>query len=277
MIRRSAPTPAAAAAPPAPVRGGDTTGTRAAIGALAISPELTVDVRRAVWLPESQSLVIADTHLGYAWTQRQRGQLLPLAPDDTVARLEALLADYPARTVILLGDVVHAATPTETLAAPLRDLCGRVVTADRKLVLVLGNHDHGLPECLRAWRLPVTTVLEHTFPGWLFVHGDRPLPAMAEGVTVLSGHEHPSLRLGDGVATSAKVPAFLLNRKAVLLPAFSNWAAGTVSHGGGFLGPVAQQFDYTEAVACFGNRLLRLPFPLVRRMPAPPVENRPSK
>lgn len=217
-------------------------------------------------MPQERTLVIADTHLGYAWTQRLRGQLLPLGDEDTAARVAALLIDYPASRVVILGDVVHSAVVAEKLAPPLRDLCERVVTNERELVLVLGNHDRGLAECLRAWRLPARTMSAVALPGFHLVHGDLPLTDVADDATVLSGHEHPSLQLDDGVATRAKVPAFLLAPRAVLLPAFSAWAAGTVARAGGFQGPVAHGFDYRESVACLGSRVLRLPFPLRRRI-----------
>lgn len=253
----SRPTPQAADGP-----GGRTPGV------LRLSDALTLDARRAAWLPEARALVVADTHLGFAWVQRQRGQLLPLGVDDTLPRLEALLADYPARQVILLGDVVHAAVASERLEQVLRDLVRGVVTPERRLTCVLGNHDRGLPERLRGCGLPVETALEVALPGFQLLHGDRLLSVPLPGTRTLSGHEHPCLRLDDGVATRAKVPAFLVGPDAVLLPAFSSWAAGTVAQPGQFLGPVARQATYTTAVACLGPRLLRLPFPLVR--PAPP-------
>ena len=240
-------------------------GSSARPGMLALSAAITLDVRRAVWLPDVEALVVADTHLGYAWVQRQRGQLLPLGLEDTLPRLEALLADYPARQVIVLGDVVHAALATDRMAEAVRELVQTIVTPTRRLSFVLGNHDRGLPDRLRTWGLPVTTVAEVSLPGFRLVHGDQAVASPGPGTRILSGHEHPSLLLDDGVATRAKVPAFLVGPDAVLLPAFSRWAAGSLAQPGHFSGPVARQASYTTAVACLGERLLRLPFPLPRR------------
>lgn len=231
------------------------------MGTLEISPGIFLDARRAVWLPGSGILAVADTHLGFAWVQRRRGQLVPITRDDTASRLEQLAAHYSVRTVVILGDVVHEAVAGEVLSGLLQELCDRLVQSGRQLVFVLGNHDRGLPRQVQSAKLPVSVVSRFSIPGFEFVHGDQPQPADLGG-QVLSGHEHPSLVLGDGVATRAKVPCFLVAPRAILLPAFSEWAAGTIARPGQFLGPVANETPYTSAVACLGPRLLRLVFPL---------------
>ncbi len=233
----------------------------AGASSLTVEPGIVLDVRRAAWLPAAKILALADTHLGFAWVQRRRGQLLPLTDDDTVARIRALLADYPAQTVAILGDVVHQTLAVDALRELLSELCEAVVQPGRALSLILGNHDSGLAERVAKWQLPVTPVRELSLPGWQLVHGDKPVKGQPEVMT-LSGHEHPCVTLGDGVATRAKVPAFLLGKRALLLPAFSSWAAGTNAHPGGFSGPVANASQYSHAIVCLGPRLLRLPFPV---------------
>ena len=242
---------------------------------LTVEPGIVLDGRRAAWLPTVKILALADTHLGFAWVQRRRGQLLPLTDDDTVPRLRSLLTDYPAQTVAILGDVVHQAVAVDALRDLLRELCEAVVRPGRVLCLVLGNHDSGLIERVAKWHLPVPVARELSLPGWQLVHGDQPVKAQPDAMT-LSGHEHPCVTLGDGVATRAKVPAFLLGKQSLLLPAFSSWAAGTSAHPGGFSGPVANASQYSHAIACLGPRLLRLPFPVpTHPVPgAPPVRPR---
>jgi len=66
---------------------------------------------------------VADVHLGYAWTQRQRGALLPLAEvGETASRLLALQAEYRPATLVLLGDLVHGPPLAEPVEAGVRDL-----------------------------------------------------------------------------------------------------------------------------------------------------------
>jgi hypothetical protein len=222
---------------------------------------VVVDARRAVWLPEEQALIVADTHLGYAWVQRHRRQLVPLGVDDTNDRLASLLLDYPARTVVVLGDVVHAAVGQVPLGPILREFCQRLQASERKLVLVLGNHDRGLTDQLRRESLPILAVAEYALGDKILVHGDQAPETWESGKLILSGHEHPCVKLSDGVATHVKVPCFLRGPENLILPAFSSWAAGTVPRPGGFLGPIAARAGLVEAIACMGPRLLRMPHP----------------
>ncbi len=226
-------------------------------GRLTLDPALVLDARRAVWLPLARVLAVADTHLGYAWVQRARGHLLPLGPpDDTLDRLGSLVRDYQPDRLVILGDVVHAAREvpglSEALAAVEQLVPGRVT-------FVLGNHDRCLAECLVKWGIGAACTTELNVPGFQLLHGDREPGPLPPGARRLSGHEHPSVVLGDGLATQLKVPAFIIGRHGIVLPAFSSWAAGGVIGRGGFMGPVAAGIGIESRVACLGPRLLRLP------------------
>ncbi len=224
---------------------------------LALDDALVLDARRAAYLPGPRILAVADTHLGHAWVQRARGQLVPIGtPDDALPRLSDLVRDHGARRLVVVGDVVHAA-----LDVPgLRELLGRVASvAPDGVVFVLGNHDRRLAERLREWGLGFECTDRLAIPGFEFVHGDRDPGPVAPGTRRISGHEHPAMILGDGVATSAKVPVFLVGRGGVVLPAFSDWAGGCVVGEDRFLGPVAASLRIDARVACLGPRLLRLP------------------
>lgn len=231
-------------------------------GQLQLFDDLVLDARRVAWLPREATLVVPDVHLGFAWTQRFRGSLLPVeTPDDTLDRLAALQADYHPRRILFLGDLVHAALDVPMIRAELDELVARLGRAT-ELVLTLGNHDRRLPNLLAEWKLPVRVEPALTLGRFRLLHGDlaaaEELLASPDRLTLI-GHEHPSLTLGDGVATSARCPAFLLADDTVVLPAFSNWASGCNVARGEFLGPVAGAAKFHTAVACVGSRLLRLP------------------
>src|ERR1041385_6782379 len=82
---------------------------------------IVFDARRAVYFREHDLLAVADLHLGYAWTHRAQGQLMPVSPKDNVLdRLAALLVDYQPARLVLLGDIVHRALPVPAL---LDELC----------------------------------------------------------------------------------------------------------------------------------------------------------
>ena len=219
-----------------------------------------LDARRAVFLPALRTLAVADLHLGYAWAQRRRGQLLPIAPpDDTLPRLRALCADWNPEVVVVLGDFVHAAADVEGIRAAVSDVLGGL-PASVRWEIVLGNHDHRLPARLAEWGLQVPCHPSLDTGGFRFVHGDVLPPEPMPSAWTLSGHEHPALVLGDGGTTSLRVPAFLVGERRVILPPFSNWAAGSVVGRQPFLGEWARRSRFRAAVACLGPRLLPIPW-----------------
>jgi uncharacterized protein len=223
----------------------------------AVSDQLTLDARRAAWLPQERVLAVADLHLGYAWAHRLAGQLLPItAREDTLARLQALQRDYRPEKMVVLGDIVHRAVALP----PLREELSRLVeglASGSELLFLTGNHDADLPPLLDRWHLPVKVAASATIGSFLLVHGDEAVPKKSQGrKRIVMGHEHPSITIGDGVTTSQKCPCFLVSQEVVVLPAFSLWAAGSNSRAGAYLSHIALRARFSHAVAICGDRLL---------------------
>jgi metallophosphoesterase superfamily enzyme len=161
----------------------------------------------------------------------------------------------------LLGDIVHRAVPVrpvrEALLAALDCLPSQLtVTA------IAGNHDRDIEHLLSADGrfVPVT---HFSANGCLFVHGDSASAAAAEAEIratkagrgwVVIGHEHPSVTLGDGVATWEKYPCFLVCEGLLVLPAFSQWAAGNSRDE--FMSPLLECTEIKSRVGIVGDRLL---------------------
>lgn len=230
---------------------------------LEILPGVWLDARRAAWLGRERALLLADLHLGYAWVERRRGRLFPLIRDDVAARLASLVADYRPAVVALLGDVLHARVGLDAVRAELDAVLAAVPDA-AELVWVAGNHDRGhgrLPD----WRGgPLPLVEAQALGAHVCTHGDVATWAglsarLGDGGMVFMGHEHPAVRLGDGVATSVKAPAFLVGERLVVLPAFSDWAAGVTVGDGPPLSRLLAGAGRMQAVAILGQRLLPLP------------------
>jgi DNA ligase-associated metallophosphoesterase len=226
---------------------------------LEISTGVFLDSRRAIWIEREKTLAVADLHLGFAWAHRAEGNLLPLSkPEDTVARLCALAAEYPVHTVLVLGDIVHRAVPIEPVRDELRRLCSSL--PDAELQLIAGNHDRALELMLRDCKIALPLVSEACIGPHTFLHGDktpsRPVDN-SEGLTFI-GHEHPAIRLGDGIS-SIKCPCFLIRQDLIVLPAFSSWAAGSDARSGHFLSPLAKSGKFTKAVAILAGKLLPVP------------------
>ena len=237
---------------------------------LTLASGLVLDARRAVFLPKFSVLAVADLHLGYSWAQRSRGLLLPVeTPDSIPARLTTLVRDHAPQTVVLLGDLVHRAIALPALRSALEHLCRSL--AGTQIVLCQGNHDLRFEQLAADWRLPITVTQELRLGRLRLRHGDDPpteggappLTLESEPPLTVIGHEHPAVELGDGLATRVRVPCFLVSDNLVILPAFSDWAAGCVVGRHSFLGKAAQSARFHTAFACLGPRLL--PLPLGRR------------
>ncbi len=235
---------------------------------LELEPGLWLDSGRAVWLAEPRVLIVADLHLGYAWAHRADGQLLPLsATEDTTERLLGLLNRYPARELVLLGDILHRAVEAPALYTELRWLTLNVGERTR-LRLIGGNHDRHLASTLAAAGLAMEINESLTIGPHLLLHGDgRDEESAADhlricaqrGGRVILGHEHPAITLSDGVASSAKCPCFLAGPGILVLPAFSAWAAGSPVRDGNFLSHYARLSRFDRAVTVLAGKLLSVP------------------
>ena len=232
-----------------------------------LQEDIHLDARRAVWLPRSRCLAVADLHLGEAWVRRARGQLVPLGvADTTVARLRSLIESHRPERLVLLGDIVHAALPLEGIRAAVQELAALErdgLTTD----WCLGNHDRHLTRQLARWGIAVRTPTQVDLPEALLFHGDVPVAppgphdaAMRAEPWRIQGHLHPALVLDDGVASRVKVPCFLVAPGRLVLPAFSEMAAGVAVDRSGLVQDAGGTLRFDSAVACLGPRLLRIPF-----------------
>ncbi|MDX1950815.1 MAG: metallophosphoesterase [Verrucomicrobiota bacterium] len=222
-----------------------------------IAPNVWLDPRRAVFLEKTRTLAVADLHLGYVWAHRVRGQMMPLLQETTLARLLELISDYQPKTLALLGDIVHETVSIhsirQTVEELVNELCSRIA-----LVLVTGNHDRDLQRMLPGDCI-ATLKTEFIQEKVRFIHGDQRFDPCPSVLLTVLGHEHPAFRLGDGVATSARFPCFLWSADLLVLPAFSEWAAGCVLGSAPFLSPGLQNVRFQQAIVIMGNRLLPIP------------------
>lgn len=176
----------------------------------------------ALWLAEERTAIIADAHLGYAWAQRRRGELGPVADGGIGERFEALLAELAPRRMVFLGDVVHAPEPApderRLIERQLRELSKRV-----EVHIVTGNHDRAFGRDFAGLGIPTSRELS-LGDGWFAIHGDR-LPKRMAG-TLVTGHFHPAVPIIDAAGHKQRVRVFAVSPNAIVLPAFSPFAAG---------------------------------------------------
>lgn len=233
-----------------------------------LTDDIWLDARRAAWLPQAGTLAVADLHLGYAWASRREGKLFPVTgPDETIDRLVQLQQDYQPQVLAVLGDIVQRALPIPQLREEFERLFA-ALAASTELVLIQGNHDRNLSLLLESWKAPVQLVDHYAAADHMLVHGDGDKAQSAswrkalknKGARILMGHEHPATCVGDGVASWAKCPCFLVSDEVIILPAFSQWAAGTIFPRYPFMSALAQSAHFTQAYAILADKLLPMPF-----------------
>lgn len=177
-----------------------------------VRPGVFLDGAGALFLTGEGLLVVADLHWGYSASHRVAGNLLPQWGDAELARrLRDLLARWPVRRFLWLGDSLHTLAGRSAAEAFLASLPPSLDT-----VVLAGNHD-------RAWDRARPGPWD--IPGFRFHHGDQ-ATAVPEGAVEVAGHVHPAVVLNDGAGGRARVPALVDGPRRLLLPAFSPWAAG---------------------------------------------------
>jgi putative SbcD/Mre11-related phosphoesterase len=178
----------------------------------------------ALWLPDSQTVIVADVHLGYSWAQRRRGELGPLADARAREKLLRLCEELQPAEIVFLGDLVHAPRPCAPERAWIEQTLNELSRCAR-LVAVRGNHDRAFAKEFGH----LNVVMQEFWSNGVMtaVHGDRlnqtTIPLHG---TLVVGHLHPCLSVRDAAGACQKLPAFLVSRCCVVLPAFSPFARG---------------------------------------------------
>jgi len=170
---------------------------------------------KAVFLPDSDTLLVADAHLGKAVSFRQQGVPVPSGTtDETLTVLTQLVRRLEAKRIVFLGDLLHSAhaLAPATLAAVIR---WREFHSALEITLVRGNHDNraGDPPAvldIQAFDEP----LMHR--GLALCHHPQPV----DGAFALAGHVHPCVSLGGRAHDWHRLPCFWFSARMAVLPAF---------------------------------------------------------
>lgn len=174
--------------------------------------------QKALLLPDSHTLLIADAHIGKATSFRALGVPVPGGTtSETLAGLAELVARHGARRVVFLGDFLHSARShaAATLAAVAR---WRQQHPGLELVLVRGNHDD------RAGDPPAELhfdVVDEPLrdAGLALCHHPAPL----DDGFVVAGHLHPCVSVHGRAHERLRLPCFHLGEQVLVLPAFGSF------------------------------------------------------
>jgi DNA ligase-associated metallophosphoesterase len=198
---------------------------------------------RAVYWPSQHALLIADLHLGKGDLFREAGLAVPSGgTENDLGRLSALLRTYPARTLYVLGDLLHGAEHGARWRSRWHDW--RESHAALHVRAIAGNHDRRLAEAgldvdLAGEQLAVGSLLLSHFP--------------VAGSGIVCGHLHPVVKLPRLPGRHA---AFVHEQRQLILPAFSRFTGG--------LEWSAQ--PQQQLFACAGDHVIALPPGTPRRV-----------
>jgi len=186
----------------------------------------------SVFIPEHNTLLIADVHLGKSGVFRKAGIPAPQGlHEKNMSQLTRVFGNHPGSTVVFLGDVFHGLQNKETLSLQLL----LNVHPEHTFILVKGNHDFDLPEweqltVVDEWTIGLLLCL-HEPPGADFdtdtpfavATAQQRFPTLAKDVFLVCGHLHPGVALRGKGRSRARIKAFYLNQWLCVLPAFGTF------------------------------------------------------
>lgn len=200
-----------------------------------------------LWLPESETLVVSDLHLGKSERIARRGGTL-LPPYDTTETLDRLGAEIaavdPARVICLgdsFDDLAAARALTETTTTRLATL-----QAGRAWDWVEGNHDAG----------PIALGGTHRHAVRLGPVVLRHIADPSDISPEISGHYHPKARISAGGRSIAR-PCFAHDGTRLILPAFGAYTGGLWTSDPAISG----LFSHPAQVILTGPKALAFPMP----------------
>jgi DNA ligase-associated metallophosphoesterase len=204
--------------------------------------------QRALHWPAARTLFVADVHLGKADAFRAGGLAVPAGPNAaTLDRLSAVVAASGAQSLIVLGDLLHAASG-RTASLEVDFARWRSAHAALAITLVRGNHDSRAGDPPPGWRIDVVDAPSSAAP-FLLCHEPPGRNAGALFGFALCGHVHPAVHLAAAGLPDERLPCFVLGRDRAILPAFGN-----------FTGHAVQAWAEDDTiVAIAAGRLFRIP------------------
>lgn len=170
---------------------------------------------KAAFLPATDTLLIADAHIGKAMSFRQLGVPVPSGTTgETLDVLAGIVKRLEVKRIVFLGDFLHSARSHQPVTMEAVSQW-RERHPSLELTLVRGNHDEHAgdpPE-----HLDIQCVDEP------LMHGDIALchqPQAQTDAYVLAGHLHPCLSIGGRAHDWHRLPCFWFTSQFGVLPAF---------------------------------------------------------
>ncbi len=179
--------------------------------------EFIFDCRRTIYWPGKKVLIATDLHWGKTTFLQKHGiAVSDKIFEEDLKRLAHTLNDHDVDTLLVLGDLIHH---EKSLSRGVIERVAHFRSENPcELILIKGNHDRyaDFPD---SWG--IVEEKDFRLKDFYFTHELK----SKEKYFQFSGHVHPTMRFRDGHDT-LRVPAFILNEKSCLLPAFSHLTGG---------------------------------------------------
>lgn len=180
--------------------------------------DIVLDYRKAAFLPESETLLVADLHFEKASYLQAKGHAPVPAYDtpDTLERLQQLIKLYRPKRVAALGDSFHDIAAGERLSPESFKAVNDIVDSVESFIWILGNHDPDIPKGLKGAQE------DHLQDGsFLLTH----LPVEPEDGLNICGHLHPKVKIKTGRRDFWK-PCFACSEDRIIMPSFGTFTGG---------------------------------------------------
>ncbi len=178
------------------------------------------------------TLIIADTHIGYEEALNRQGILIPRFQfEEIIKRLKKIVGKKKFDTIIINGDIKHefGEISEQEWRNTLR-LLDFLSEHTKKIILIKGNHDKIIGPIARKRNIDV--VSHYKINDIYICHGDK-MPkdtAFESAKTVIIGHLHPAISLREGARTE-KFKCYLKgkykSKNLIIMPSFNLITEGT--------------------------------------------------
>lgn len=213
--------------------------------------DLVPDLSGALYVPDYDTLLVADLHLEKGTSLARRGIHLP--PYDTresLRQLSAVLAETRPARLIFLGDSFHDMEARERIdAADLALL--RAITSAITTIWITGNHDPAPPSDIGG-----SITGEVALGPVTLRHEPR---ALRDGEIEIAGHLHPAASV-EQRGRRIRCRCFIADERRLIMPAFGSYTGALGISSEAFAG----LFGDFEVWMLGGRAVHRLPGKRVR-------------
>ena len=150
----------------------------------------------ALYLKDSDTLVLSDFQIGYEEYLNKKGILMPRFQfNEIIKRLNKIFRKVKPRTIVVNGDLKHEfGTISEQEWRNVLKLIDYLSEKCDELILVKGNHDINLGPIARKRKIEIKEYYQAGNAAIL--HGHKIIPGLKSKILII-GHEHPAITFRD--------------------------------------------------------------------------------